>query len=297
MTPSRYVYDATADNFRGLVLENSDCGPVLVNYWSPRADPCMLLMPRLVRLADEFGGRFVLVRVNADECRRLAREYGVRSLPTVKVFRHGRVVDTLQGAESEADVRRFIQRHIPRASYELPVRPLRTLGDGDIERAVRLAAQAALEDPEDVQLPLDVAKMLMLQGRTEQAYDVLNALPEAARKDARISNLWSHLGFIVAAQNAPPAETLMESIAADPSNLAARYQLSAVAVIRDDYATAMSQLLEIARRDRGFRDDVGRKGLLALFELLGEDDAQVQRYRRQLQGAPRTAQAFPLPRT
>ena len=285
MSPSRYVYDATADNFRGLVLENSDNGPVLVNYWSPRANPCMMLMPRLVRLADEFGGRFLLVRVNTDEYRPLAWEYGVNSLPTVKVFRHGRVVATLHGAESEAGVRRFIARHITRASCELPVRAIHTLDDGDIERAVQLAVHAACKHPDDAQLPLDVAKMLMLQGRTEQAYDVLNTLPEVARRDPRISNLWSHLGFIVAAQNAPPAHTLLESIAADPSNLAARYQLSAVAVIGDDYATAMAQLLEIARRDRGFRDDVGRKGLLALFELLGEDDAHVQRYRRELQAA------------
>lgn len=280
MALSRYVYDATADTFRGLVLENSDKGPVLVNYWSPRANPCTTLTPRLMRLADEFGGRFLLVMVNTDEHRPLAREYGVNSLPTVKVFRHGRVVDTLHGAESEASVRKFIERHIRRA-HELHVRAVRTLGEGDIERAI----QFALDNPEDLQLPLDVAKMLMLQGRTDQAYDLLNALPEAARKDARISNLWSHLGFIAAAQNAPPPEALMHSIAADPNNLAARYQLSAVSVIRDDYATAMSQLLEIARRDRGFRDDVGRKGLRALFELLGEDDENVRLYRRHLRAA------------
>lgn len=284
MALSRYVYDATADTFRGLVLENSDKGPVLVNYWSPRANPCTTLTPRLMRLADEFGGRFLLVMVNTDEHRPLAREYGVNSLPTVKVFRHGRVVDTFQGAESEARVRKFIERHIRRA-HELPVRAVRAMEEGDIEHAVQLAAQAAAKNPAGLQLPLDVAKMLMLQGRTDQAYDLLNALPEAARRDGRISNLWSHLGFIAAAQNAPPAETLMQSIAADPNNLAARYQLSAVAVIRDDYATAMSQLLEIARRDRGFRDDVGRKGLRALFELLGEDDENVRLYRRHLRAA------------
>lgn len=282
---SRYVYDANTDNFRGLVLDKSGHGPVLVNYWSPQAGASMMLMPRLVRLADEFGGRFLLVRVNTDEYRRLAHEHGIDSLPTVTLFRHGRAVASLRGAESEAGVRAFIERHLPRAAHALPVRAVRTLSEGDIERAVRLAARAARENPHDAQFPLDVAKMLMLQGRTERAYDLLNALPDATRRDKRISNLWSHLGFIIAAQNAPPAETLMQSIAADPSNLAARYQLSAIAVIRDDYATAMSQLLEIARRDRGFRDDVGRKGLLALFELLGEDDANVRLYRPHLRAA------------
>ncbi|GAB4507129.1 MAG: hypothetical protein Tsb0026_01400 [Sulfuricaulis sp.] len=59
MVNSPYVFDVTADNFHKLVLENSDKGPVLVNYWSPRAGPCMMLMPRLIRLATEFGGRLL----------------------------------------------------------------------------------------------------------------------------------------------------------------------------------------------------------------------------------------------
>lgn len=87
MSLSRYVLDATTDNFRTLVLENSDKGPVLVNYWSPGAGPCMMPMPRLVRLCTEYGGRFLLVMLNTDEFGRLAREQGVVSLPTVKMYR------------------------------------------------------------------------------------------------------------------------------------------------------------------------------------------------------------------
>jgi putative thioredoxin len=81
MTHSPYVFDATAESFSRLVLENSSKGP------------CMMLMPRLVRLAGEFGGRFLLVMLNTDEFGALARDHGVVSLPTVKVFRHGRAVD------------------------------------------------------------------------------------------------------------------------------------------------------------------------------------------------------------
>lgn len=109
MAYSPYVFDATAANFPTLVLENSDKGPVLVNYWSPHAAPCLVLIPRLVRLATEFGGRFLLVMLNADELGRLAREHGVNSLPTIKMFRHGKAVDTLHGAELETILREFIR--------------------------------------------------------------------------------------------------------------------------------------------------------------------------------------------
>ncbi|MHB8624090.1 MAG: thioredoxin family protein [Sulfuricaulis sp.] len=88
-----YVFDATAENFRNLVLENSDKGPVLVHYWSPRAGPSLMLMPRLVRLATEFGGRFLLVMLNTDKLAQLAHDYGVNGIPTIKFFRRGQVVN------------------------------------------------------------------------------------------------------------------------------------------------------------------------------------------------------------
>ena len=66
MPSSRFVFDASRENFNQLVLGNSDKGPVLVYFWTPTAGPCMMLMPRLVQLAAEYGGKFLLVLVNTD---------------------------------------------------------------------------------------------------------------------------------------------------------------------------------------------------------------------------------------
>ena len=283
MADSPYVFDATAENFPRLVLENSGKGPVVVNYWSPRAGPCLMLMPRLVRLAAEFGGRFLLVMLNTDELGRLAREHGVVSLPTMKVYRHGRVVDTLHGAESENVLRGFIQKQLrDTADSQLRV-ALGAHARGDTASAVRLAAEAALADPLNPRIPLDLAKLLVLQGRYAQADDLLQALPAEARDTPELRRLAAHVAFLRAARDAPAAEELAQQIAADPDNLEARYQLSAVRLVASDYDAAMQQLLEIARRDRGFRRDAGRDGLLALFELLGDGDERVVRYRALLQ--------------
>lgn len=279
-----YVFDATAENFQRLVLENSAKGPVLVNYWSPRAGPCLMLMPRLVRLAGEFGGRFLLVMLNTDELRALARSHGVVSLPTVNVFRHGKVVDTLHGAQSESVLREFIRKQLPDTADMLR-RALEAHARGDTAAAVRAAAQAALADPQDTRIALDLARLLVLQGRYAQADDLLQALPAEARETPELRRLAVHVGFLRAAQEAPPAAELEQAIAADPNNLEARYQLSAVQLIANDYDAAMQQLLEITRRDRSFRNDAGHNGLLALFELLGEDDERVVRYRAALQEA------------
>ena len=91
------------------------------------------------------------------------------------------------------------------------------------------------------------------------------------------------MSILRTAREAPPATDLEQTVAANPDNLEARYQLSAVQLVASDYDAAMKQLLEIARRDSSFRHDAGRTGLLALFELLGDEDERVIRYRALLQ--------------
>jgi len=279
MVDSPYIFDATADNFPRLVLENSDKGPVLVNYWSPRAGPCLMLMPRLVRLANEFGGRFLLVMLNTDDFGPLAREHGVVSLPTVKVYRHGRNLDTLHGAESEETLRRFIQKQLADSADSKLLNALSAHSRGETAIAVRLAAEAALADPHNPRIPLELAKLLVLQERYAQADDLLQALPDETRADPELNRLATHVAFLRAAREAPPVDELERTIADHPDNLEARYQLGARRLVTSDFEPAMQQLLEIARRNHDFRRDAGRQGLLVLFELLGDDDERVVRYR------------------
>ena len=285
MNASPYVFDATAENFRTLVLENSDKGPVLVNYWSPRAGPCLMLMPRLVRLATEFSGRFLLVMLNTDELGKLAREHDVNSIPTVKVFRRGRAVDTLYGAESESVLRQFIAKHVEREADIKYAAAIHAYQRGEMDKAITQAAEAALADPHDPRRALDLAKLLVLQQRYAQADDLLMSLPPEAREQPEIRNLCAHVNLLHIAQEVPSPETLEKIVADDPADLEARYRLSAGKVLRDDYEGAMEQLLEIVRRDRTFRDQAGRNCLLAIFAILGENDERVLRYRALLQQA------------
>ena len=276
---SPYVFDASAENFRTLVLENSDKGPVLVNYWSPRAGPCLMLMPRLVRLATEFSGRFLLVMLNTDELGQLARDHGVASIPTIKVFRRGQAVDTLRGAESETVLREFITRHVAREAEARYTAAILTYQRGDLDRAVTQAAEAALAEPDNPRLALDLVKLLVLQRRYAQADELLKSLPAETRGLPEVRHISAHVNLIRSAQDAPPPETLMKAIAADPDDLETRYRLSAVMLTQDEYEMAMMQLLEIIHRDSAFQDHAGHDGLHAIFALLGENDELVLRYR------------------
>ncbi len=285
MVQARFVFDATAETFPRLVLENSEKGPVLVNYWSPRAGPCRVLMPRLVRLCGEFGGRFLLVMLNTDELGRLAREHGVTSIPTVKVFRHGRVVDTLHGAESEASLRAFIARHAQTAADAPHAAAVDTASAGDIERAIRTAAQAALDHPDDPRTLLTLAKMLVAQGRFEQADELLVKAPPVVRGDPALRTLAAHVALIRASDVAASDDQLRARITSDPADHAARLALAGRYAVLDDYEAAMTELVELARAAPDYRGGIGRDALLALFDLLGETDERVRQFREALSAA------------
>ena len=276
-----YIQEANSDNFKTLVLENSDRGPVVVFYWSPRAGPCMKLMPRLIRLADEYCGKFLLVLLDTDEYGRLAKEeYGVTSVPTVKFFRHGKVAHTVHGAESDAEFRRAIDKFVPREASMAQVNALRAYQqEGDLDQACALLAKAALDDPDNSRIAVDLAKLLILKADYSRAESVLQSLPAEAREEPEISALLVHAGFLRVAQSAPEIDILERDIAAEPDKTVARYQLSAIRLLQNDYAGAMEQLLEIVRRDRAFREDAGRKGLIAIFNMLGSENEMVTTYR------------------
>jgi putative thioredoxin len=279
MADLRHVFEGTEENFASLVLENSARGPVLVNYWASWAGPCHKLWPVLEKLVGDYGGKFLLVNVNTDGQKRLASDYAVTSLPTLKLFRHGKAVETVHGPQPEPELRKIIDKYAARASDATLAAAVRTYRQGDIEGAVRLLRQAEAADPENPRVPVTLAKLLMRHGKHAEARELLGLLPAEFQQDPEVSAMFAHLGFIELAQDSPPMETLERAVAADPGNSEARHRLSALKLLQDDYAGAMEQLLEIVRRDRSFRDGAARKGLLAVFRLLGPDSELAKRYR------------------
>ncbi len=282
MSLSPYVFDATAENFNRLVLENSHKGPVLVHFWTPKAGPCFILMPRLVKLAAEYGGKFLLVMLNADALPELARRFSVNSVPTVKFFWRGEVAHTIHGADPDSSFREVLDRFIAGDANRAHALGVAAWQSGKVEQARMLLANAALAEPDNLAIPRDLAKLLWAEGEGEQALKLLDSLPPEARADALIAPLHAHLNLAETARLASPPGDLDARIARNPDDLDARYQRAAVLLAADDFAGAMEELLAIARADRGFRHDIGRTSLLALFDLLGSAHPLTRQYRQAL---------------
>jgi thioredoxin 1 len=106
-TPMHNVTDAS---FRADVLE-SDL-PVLVDFWAPWCGPCRAVAPVLEQLQSELAGQLKIVKVNVDENQEIAGALGVRSIPTLVVFKDGKAVEGAVGALSKPQMLEFVKPHL-----------------------------------------------------------------------------------------------------------------------------------------------------------------------------------------
>ena len=104
------MHQTTDQTFRADVLE-ADL-PVLVDFWAPWCGPCRAVAPVLEQLQDELTGRLKIVKVNVDENNEIAGALGVRSIPTLVVFKEGKAVEGAVGALSKQQMLELLQPHL-----------------------------------------------------------------------------------------------------------------------------------------------------------------------------------------
>jgi putative thioredoxin len=278
-----YAIDVNADSFQREVIEASTQAPVLVDFWAPWCGPCRTLTPVLEKLAEQYQGKFRLAKVNSDENPELSRQFGVRSIPSVKAFVDGNLVDEFLGARPESAVREFIEGLMPSPADLLRKEAMELAQQGDRDRALTLLAQAAELEPMSDAVHADTAELLLAMGRIAEAKAAAAQMGPLASQDRRIGALLAQLQFADGA--GADTSALDVRIAGNPDDLEARFQLAKALVTQQRHEPAMEQLLEIIRRDRKWNGEAGRKTMLAVFDVLGGQGELVSKYRRQLAAA------------
>jgi putative thioredoxin len=281
-----HIIEVNAGNFNAAVIQGSKRNPVVIDFWAPWCAPCHALTPILEKLATEYQGKFTLAKVNSDENQELAAQFGVRGIPSVKAVVDGEIIDEFSGALPEPAVRAFIERIVPSPAEERRREAMAAYGrDKDAESALDSLINAAALDPNNEAVIIDRAAILIDLGRYDEARSLIDALAPLTQMDERVVALMAQLDLAAGAAAAPSEGTLVDRIAKDSGDLAARLQLAQLKVARKDYQAALEQLLEIVKRDRAFKEDIARKTMLQVFSLLGSDSELTSEYRRRLASA------------
>jgi putative thioredoxin len=281
---SQFAFDVSLEEFETKVVQPCMQVPVVIDFWAPWCGPCQTLKPMLEKLAEEYGGRFLLAKINSDENPEIAQHFGVRSIPAIKVLYQGQLIDEFNGALPEGQIRAFLDRFaLPAAGGNLREEAAALVAEGRLEEALAKLVEASQASPEDEAVRLDAAEVLMQLSRNDEAGQLLAG--EYVTESDRANALRARLAL--AAGGADTAE-LEAKLAANPDDHASRLELSRAYAARNRFREALDAALAVAIKDRFFDEGAGRKAMLQLFEALGgseQYDDLVREFRRKLSAA------------
>ena len=282
MNESAYIHDVSAQNFQAIVMENSFKNPVLIDFWADWCQPCKTLAPIVAKIADEYAGKFILAKVDTEKEQELAAHFGIKSLPTMKIIVNGQIAGERVGAIPESEIRAFIDPFIVSESDQVLDAAMAAQDAGHTEEALALMNQALVSDPANADLKINIAKLVMLQGDTESALSLLDSLSDEDNKKDEAVKLRTKINLASQLENTPSMQEIENRLAENPNDCEALLQKSHHRSASDQYDEAMDLLIQIMTIDRKFQNDAGRQELLSLFELLGGEHPEVQKYRRKL---------------
>lgn len=277
MSNSPYSIDITLENFQQVILEGSLKQPILVDFWADWCAPCKVLMPILEKLANEFQGQFILAKVNIEEQPELAQKFQVRSVPTVILVGEGKLLDQFDGVKPESEIRAFLKQHLTNPVDALKEQVKQHISAGELDEAQEMLQYAISQLPEDINLQIDLARVLLQKNLATDAKAVLENLPEADKARPDVKGLMAGLKF---SEAAPSAEKLAELGEREDSE--ANYLKAMAALLQSDHEQALERLLNLLRDDRSYQEGAAHKRLLEVFAMLGEGNPLVIKARRKL---------------
>ncbi len=281
-SPAAFVVDLTETNF-AEVIGRSRTVPVLVDFWADWCAPCKQMAPVLDKLVKEFAGAFILAKVNADQEPLITQQFGVRGLPTLKLVVQGQIAGELVGAQPEAAIRKLLAPHLtapPPAGDEsdnFHAQVLAAVDAGHVDDALAALAEHLRTKKDDHKTRELQIEILLAHDRLDEAKSLLAESPDVPA----LKRVRALLGFANRTKELPELSALSVLMQGQP-DAQVRYQYALRLVSAARLEEGLDILLDLFRRDRQYGEDLARKTLLEIFDMLGRDDPVAAQYRRRL---------------
>ncbi len=270
------ILDATTQTFVADVVEASMELPIIVDFWAPWCEPCKTLGPLLEKVGNSAQGKVKLVKVDIDQNQEIAMQMRIQSIPAVFAFKNGQPVDGFVGAQSESQIKSFVERltgPIGPTPVEQALEQAQTALDAeDFNSAANIYSQVLKHAPDEATAVAGMARSLLGLGDAEGAREVLDAVDDKLAKHAEIEGARAALELTERSEDtadAADASELLVRLEADANDHQARYDLAMAYYAQARNEEAIDELVEIVRRERAWNEEAAREMLLQIFDALG----------------------------
>jgi putative thioredoxin len=282
MSESPHIHSVNAQDFQSVVIDSSFNQPVLVDFWADWCEPCKAIAPVLEKLVNEYGGKLILAKVDTEKEQELAAHFQIKSLPTMKLIMNGQIVAERTGALPEGEIRAFIKPFITSETDKIMQAAIAAHEDGRFADALELMNQALAKDPSNIDLKINIARVIFTQNDRVGALALLDSLSEDDQNKPEAARLRAEINMDEQLEDLPDLDQIEQRLTDNPHDCEALLQKSHHLTAQGDHDTAMECLLKIMTLDRQYDDDAGRRGLIVLFDMLGGDHPSTQKYRRKM---------------
>ncbi|MDP6447143.1 MAG: tetratricopeptide repeat protein [Pirellulaceae bacterium] len=276
MSDSTWVSPTTDETFQADVIERSSTVPVVVDFWASWCQPCMALAPLLESLAEEYAGKFHLVKAETDYNPEAAGQFNVESIPAVYAVADGQIVDFFAGVVPEPALREWLDGVV--AHGELIEMKQREESDPAAAEAYYRELLAA--SPNHAEANAGIARTLLLQGKADQCQAWIDELESRGFLEPDVEQVKAQL-HLAGSQNDDIA-ALQAAAEADPENYQAQLALAQAEARIHQYEAALARCLGLVERDRRATGETARQLMVDVFRVLGDDHELTATYRRRL---------------
>lgn len=283
------IKDVSEATFMTEVVEASQTVPVIVDFWAPWCGPCKTLGPALEAAVTAARGAVKMAKVNVDENQGIAGQLQVQSIPTVYAFWQGQPIDGFQGAVPGSEIDAFVERVVKAAGGDASgglddavEAAEEMLTEGAASDAAQTFAAILGEEPSHAVAYGGLIRATIALEDLAQAETLLNSVPEDIAESPEILAAKAQFDLAKQAENAGPLDELRNAVEADENDHQARFDYAVALNAADDAEEAVSQLLELFRRDREWNDGAARTQLFTVFDALKANDPVVLNGRRKL---------------